>query len=314
MYFGNLLFEGNELERVRSAHGLDRGDVAGLLFHLGADCPGAISVTPSGTGPGKRPGIFPEDYVEIDSLKLAEIVKSLHYSGKLPQNIKDSSPVAGVQPKIALVEYRDRYFVPAQGTRAPTTHILKVSPKDDPSLAKYESALLWLAERVGLKVADHMACRDHSGPDFKEVPYIVSRRFDRKFQNDRITRVHTEDFCQALGLDQRLKYEREAENDDRKFCLESVRRIADQTAVPGIFRQNFLRQTLFNHFVGNTDNHGKNASVLYDDTRGVLAPLYDVVPVVMDRTVTHQFAFSLSGANWAEDLTPDHLAQAMKAL
>ena len=45
-YFGNLLFEGQELDRVMALHRIDRDDIAGLLYHLGADCPGAISITP----------------------------------------------------------------------------------------------------------------------------------------------------------------------------------------------------------------------------------------------------------------------------
>ena len=82
-FFGNLLFEGRELDRVMAAHGLDRDDIGGLLYHLGADCPGAISVTPQGSGPGKRPGVFPDDYEALDQPRLLGIVRSLHFSGHL---------------------------------------------------------------------------------------------------------------------------------------------------------------------------------------------------------------------------------------
>jgi len=65
-YFANLLFEGPELDRVLDSYRLERGDVGALLWHLGADCPGAISITLEGTGPGKTPGRFPEDYEPIE--------------------------------------------------------------------------------------------------------------------------------------------------------------------------------------------------------------------------------------------------------
>ncbi|SNT43971.1 HipA-like C-terminal domain-containing protein, partial [[Luteovulum] sphaeroides subsp. megalophilum] len=57
----------------------------------------------------------------------------------------------------------------------------------------------------------------------------------------------------------------------------------------------FLAQTIFNLLVGNTDNHGKNTSLLYRGRTVLLAPLYDVAPVFMDRRVTHEFAFRHGG-------------------
>lgn len=59
-YFENLLFEGAQLNRVLDSHKIDRGDTGELLYHLGGDCPGAIYIPPEGTGPGKRPGVFPD--------------------------------------------------------------------------------------------------------------------------------------------------------------------------------------------------------------------------------------------------------------
>lgn len=68
---------------MKAVYTIDRNDVAELLYHLGADCPGAISVTPEGTGPGKRPGIFPDDYQEIPEERMTQIVAALHFNGRL---------------------------------------------------------------------------------------------------------------------------------------------------------------------------------------------------------------------------------------
>jgi len=313
-YFGNLLFEGNELERVRSAYKLDRNDVAGLLFYLGADCPGSISVTPVGEGPGKRPGVFPDDYIELRSADLLSIVRSLHFYGRMPDGTKDPSPIAGIQPKIALVLKDGRYYLPAEGTRAPTTHILKISPRADPSLTRHEAALLSLAQAVKLEVSRHTYVEFEDDETNTTIGGILSTRFDRSFEDGRIRRIHTEDLCQALGLPQQLKYERNAVREDLRFSTAAVGKLAKTTAVPGLFIQKFFRQTLFNLFVGNTDNHAKNSSIIYRGTRGELAPLYDVVPVLMDKSVTHEFAFSLGGAKYAEDLTQERLHRAVTEL
>src|ERR1700677_141101 len=56
-FFDNLLQERDGvLRQVMANNGLQRDDVAGLLRHLGKDCPGAISVLPVGVPPVKLPG------------------------------------------------------------------------------------------------------------------------------------------------------------------------------------------------------------------------------------------------------------------
>jgi len=72
-YFANLLFEGPQLERILDSYRLERGDVGALLWHLGADAPGAVSVTPEGSGPGKTPGVFPQDYVLLTVNRHAKV-------------------------------------------------------------------------------------------------------------------------------------------------------------------------------------------------------------------------------------------------
>ncbi|MHA3980695.1 HipA domain-containing protein [Halovulum sp. GXIMD14794] len=315
-FFGNLLFEGRELERVMSLHGIDRDDIAGLLAHLGADCPGAISITPEGQGPGKRPGVFPDDYEEIDEERLEGIVRTLHEIGQLPETQRDPSPVAGVQPKIALVAFDGRYYLPLAGSGAPTTHILKVSPRSDAHLTRREHALLELARDLGLAVIQTEYIETPAAGDGHPIGAILTVRFDRSIDGGRIRRIHSEDFAQALGIPRQLKYERDADGETARegFSLRAIDRIASQVAVPARFRLEFLRQTLFNLAVGNTDNHAKNGSILYRGERGELAPLYDVVPVTMDDTVTHEFAFRLGGAAFAEDLMPGALADAKSDL
>lgn len=308
-YFVNLLFEGPQLERVLDGFGLDRGDVGALLWHLGADCPGAISITPEGTGPGKMPGRFPEDYERLSDARLNQIVLSLHQHRRMPEGERNPSPVAGVQGKIACLMLEGAVWLPKDGSRAPTTHILKVSPNFDPDITRQETALLQIAAEIGIDAAKTRdLVFDVEG---MHINALLSTRFDRDIEiangAGAIHRRHTEDFCQALGLPPSLKYERDAVEPHRRFSAAAVDVIAAQTTVPALVRRDFLAQTIFNLLVGNTDNHGKNTSLLYRGRTVLLAPLYDVVPVFMDRRVTHEFAFRHGGARFAEDFDADAL-------
>lgn len=308
-FFGNLLFEGRELDRLVAVHGMDRDDIGGLLYHLGADCPGAVSVTPQGTGPGKRPGIFPDDYEELSQEKLAKIVQTLHFKGQLPDGSQDPSPVAGVQPKIAVVHVDGKFYLPIEGSRTPTTHILKVAPAKDPKLTHYENILLSLARELGISttMSERIVFEDEE--TCSDIETILSTRFDRRIQQvhgiTEIRRIHSEDFCQALGLSSELKYERNAVLDERKFCLSAVGGLMNKLSSPAAAKLEFLRHLVFNLLVGNTDNHAKNAAILYDRKAGSLAPLYDVVPVSIDTKVTHELSLLIGNARYAEDITSE---------
>jgi len=310
-YFANLLFEGPQLDKVLDSYKLDRDDIGTLLWHLGADCPGAISVTPEGTGPGKTPGCFPDDYEVLHDARLHEIALSLHLHRRLPDPERDPSPIAGVQGKIAIVAHKSQIFLPKPGSRAPTTHILKVSPVSDPDITRHEIALLKIAETCGIAIAPCQAME--FAVQGRHIHALLSTRFDRQIEiaggKGLITRIHSEDFCQALGLSPSLKYERNSLNPQHRFCAAAVARIAAQASVPSLFQRDFLEQCLFNLLVGNSDNHGKNGSLLHQKGGTALAPLYDVVPVFMDRHVTHQLAFRHGEAEFAEDVSRENLRQ-----
>src|SRR5271166_3801082 len=51
-FFDNLLQEREDaLRAVMDREAISREDIAGLLYHLGKDCPGALSVLPAGAPP-----------------------------------------------------------------------------------------------------------------------------------------------------------------------------------------------------------------------------------------------------------------------
>ena len=146
IFFDNLLPEGTQIDNVIARQGLSRSDIAGLLFHLGKDCPGAISCVPKGEGPGKKPGRFDKDYEHLSDTDLGDIVISLRDNRRLPAETNDPSPLAGVQGKIAITRMPDGSFsIPRTGSGAPTTHILKVPRAGEDALVDHEKVLMDIA-------------------------------------------------------------------------------------------------------------------------------------------------------------------------
>ena len=202
-FFSNLLFENAQRDEAMARHGLEMGDVAGLLFHLGRDCPGALSVVPSGEGPGKHPGHLAEDYDPLSEEDLSRIMASLRDRRRVPDEIGDPSPLAGIQGKLALTRLEDGTFaLPRPGSGAPTTHILKVPRPAEGRLVDHEHILMDLAARL----LDHPVAETEILEG--EVRGLLVARFDREIEEGRVRRIHQEDFCQALGLPPSLKYQR----------------------------------------------------------------------------------------------------------
>lgn len=301
-FFSNLLPENAQLQRVMEREGLARDDVVGLLKHLGADCAGSVSCVPVGADPIKSPGVLDKDYEVLDDRALLRIAKSLREERRLPAEVGDPSPVAGVQSKIALTVLPNGAFaLPRGGTRVPTTHILKVPGRRDARDARNEEAAAILAAGAGLDVSLPRAIR------IGEVDALLITRFDRQVRDGVVTRIHQEDFAQALGLPSELKYQRRG-RPGRWFDVEAAITILDQTRDPEAARLAFLRATVFNLCIGNTDNHAKNHAVLYDGPGAPrFAPLYDLLPIRLSKDYTHELAFKIGAARTFDDMQVDDL-------
>lgn len=312
-FFGNLLNENNALDSVMARHGIARNDIAGLLFHLGRDCPGALSCVPPGEGPSKQPGQLDSDYKRLSDSDLGRIMADLRERRRLPGDLPDPSPLAGVQGKIALTQLPDGGFgLPKPGLNVPTTHILKVPRAGEESLVDQENMLLALGretlDRNQVSVAEPLICGDERG--------LLIARFDRAVQHNSVRRLHQEDFAQALGLPESLKYERNSAIAGRIFSAAAVGGLLGRLASPAVARLQFLEATLFNLAVGNTDNHAKNHALLYEAGRAAptIAPLYDLVPILLDSGVNHDFAFRMGNAERMEHLRADDIHAFCRAI
>lgn len=304
-FFNNLLQENDQLDRLLVREGLERSNIIGILRHLGADCAGALSCLPEDTPPVKRPGNLTTDYDLIDHENLTELVRRLAAGQSLPEPLRDPSPVAGYRRKISLaMTQHGQFAVPKAGLGVPTTHILKIPDPGHRHEAQQEAAAARLADACGFQAARSLAL-PINGQDI-----ILIQRFDRLFDNaENVFRLHQEDFAQALGLPSEFKYERRAVG-IHKFDAEGIAQILTKTEEPARAREQFLRLTLFNLLIGNSDNHAKNHALLYaPGRRPVLAPLYDMVPIPLGNGYTDEFAFNIGKAARATELKADDLAE-----
>lgn len=263
-YFGNLLPEGGVRDVVAARLQVSPEDEFGLLAKIGHDCAGAITIVDPETDDDRRePG--------VDWLSEGELERAI---ADLPRNPLRITPgedirisLAGAQDKLAVVVEGDRVGLPV-GVQ-PSTHIIKAGLEHFEATPSNEAFCLALARELGLE-APQAAVRM-----FGSHEVLLIERYDRSRRDGRVEREHQEDFCQALGLPARAKYE-EHGGPGLLAAIDLLRNAADDPAGEIV---RFLDAVFFNLLIGNHDAHGKNFSLLYSRTgpHVRLAPLYDLL-------------------------------------
>lgn len=79
------------------------------------------------------------------------------------------------------------------------------------------------------------------------------------------------------------------------FDVAAAVSVLDRTDDPLRSRLEFLKAAIFNLCIGNTDNHAKNHALLYGPGgKPSLAPLYDLLPIRLNKTYTHDLAVAVA--------------------
>lgn len=236
-----------------------------LLGHVGEDCAGAVQFC--------RPDRVAELQTETASpvrwlaeAEIAETLRELRTENATGRVAADPGyfSLPGAQPKTALLYQDGRWGVPSG--RIPTTHILKPPLRELEGFAENEHLCLHVAGALGLPVASSAVMR------FADEVAIVVERYDRIAVGGRIERVHQEDFCQALGVPPRIKYQ--AEGGPGAGAMAAVLR--EFSSAPDEDLDTLLRALALNWVIGGTDAHAKNFSLLIATRQVRLAPLYDI--------------------------------------
>ena len=280
-FFSGLLPDEGARQRLAGALGISAGNAFGLLEVIGGECAGALSLYPAGEAPPSSD----DDGIEILSQpRLEEILGKLRERPLLGGEEGVRLSLAGAQDKIAVCVEGDAIGL-AKGGR-PTTHILKPFIQALDGTVENELFCLRLAARLKLPVP---AVEMRYGGT---IPFLLVERYDRAPHKDgTITRLHQEDFCQALSVPPELKYEEEGgPGTERSLDL-----IDRATARPAADRLAFIRALIFHYLVGNADAHGKNYALLYRGKVPDLAPLYDVVCTAAYPRLAKKQAMAIGG-------------------
>lgn len=234
----------------------------GLLAGMGEDCAGAIRF------------VQPENLENAAAggkklLRESDVEKRLEDLRKDPSLSREPTDrgqfsLAGAQSKTALQRRGDKWYIP--WGREPTTHILKPPRPDIAGHVENEHFCLRLAARLGLSVAHSEVLY------FGKEAAIVVERYDRVIMNRKLTRVHQEDACQALGVHPAQKYQSEGGPDIVKLM-----ELMNRSSQPVADRRRLMQALVFNYLILGTDAHAKNYSLLLGQNQQVrLARLYDI--------------------------------------
>jgi serine/threonine-protein kinase HipA len=254
-FFSNLLPEGALREYLAARAGVKPGQEFILLWQLGADLPGAVTVEPL------EDKWAPKMQVEKDS-----------GTDSAPAPLKFS--LAGVQMKFsAVVNGKGHLTIPASGIGG--SWIVKLPSPQYPAIAANEYAMMELARSIGIDVPDIrlLPVEEIAGlpEDVNRLggQALAVRRFDRQAEG---SRVHMEDFAQVFGIYPDDKYRRR----NYAHIAAVLAAEAGEAAV-----HEFMRRLVFTVLTGNGDMHLKNWTLLYPDSRApILSPAYDLVATV----------------------------------
>tara|TARA_B100000315_G_scaffold115291_1_gene105818 strand:- start:1637 stop:2893 length:1257 start_codon:yes stop_codon:yes gene_type:complete len=280
-FFSGILPEGIQRERIEKILKISNNNDYQLLKKIGGDCAGAVSIYPN--------NVIPSDSSQgmVNPLTKKELIKVINELPTKPllagkKGLRLS--LAGAQTKIPVILQNNKICLPYNDL--PSTHILKPEPSHFKGLAINEVFCMKLAKNSGLNVP---------GVEYRIIgdkPTILIQRYDRIKKTDRITRIHQEDFCQALGIPPERKYQAEG-GPTINQCITLLR---DWSSVPALDIINFMNAVIFNVIIGNTDAHGKNFSFLYAGKNRSLAPNYDLVSTLAWPELSTELAMTIGSS------------------
>lgn len=309
-YFEGLLPEGFTRKCVADSIHVDSEDYISILKELGKECLGAIQ-------------IVQEDEDEISfgykSLTKKEVKALASEGATTAANIvvKSHLSLTGASGKVGLYfdEKTKKWYKPFGS--APSNYIVKQSHVRLNSIVVNEQLCLLTAKKLGIDVPESFIIQSDNESINDETILFATKRFDRYtdenssvFEKHTIPyRLHQEDFAQAMGIKSAEKYEKAGGN----YLKKMFQTLSAYSSNPIEDQLKLWKICIFNYFIGNTDNHIKNYSLLYTkDLNGVrLAPCYDVISTKIYNNSTTEMSLSINGKyNINEISKPDFEAEA----
>ncbi len=280
-FFTNLLPESTVRDAVARKLGISARNEFGLLEALGGECAGAIILLPHGEVLEKKPG----EYRELSDETFKEMLRDLHIKPFLAGESGIRLSLAGAQDKLPVYLANDRMFLP-QGT-SPSSHIIKPAIKGIRESIHNEAFCMALAKRIGLNVPNTYIMT------IPDELYVIERYDRYRDEDQRMHRLHQEDFCQATGLMAETKYESEG-GPSLADCFSVIARFSTN---PALDRKALLGWISFNYIIHNADAHAKNLSLLLSSTEIRLAPFYDLMCTGVYEGINEKLAMKIGNEN-----------------
>ena len=291
-FFAGVLPEEGPRKQIASILGISERNDFAMLERIGGECAGAVSLLPEGVPPPVAGDIRMR---ELNEQELQEIIAELPRRPLMAGKEGVRLSLAGAQDKLPVMIHGLRIALPLGNT--PSTHIIKPEPDRFPGLAANESICMTLAKAVGLKVPP-VETRLIGGK-----ACVIVQRYDRKISKEgTITRLHQEDFCQALGFPPERKYQQEG----GPLLRDCIALLRDWSTTPVLDIRDFLDGLIFNVLIGNADAHGKNYSMLYQGGERRLAPFYDLVCTLAWPELSKTPAMKIGHCDSIDAITPAH--------
>ncbi len=256
-FFSNLLPEGHLRQYLAKQAGVHPDREFFLLWALGRDLPGAVTITPANGDAWP-----PEAITDTENEAHNNTDSILRFS------------LAGVQLKFSAIESaKGGLTIPASGVggdrivKLPSREYAGV-PENEYSMMRLASLLSMDVPRISLVDIDKISGLPSGTERFGSKAFVIDR-FDRLPGGER---VHFEDFAQVFDV-----------YSEAKYLKASMRNIATVVAAEGSDQdiREFIRRLTFNTLIGNGDMHLKNWSLIYPDRRNAaLAPAYDFVSTI----------------------------------
>lgn len=267
-FFSNLLPEGSLRKYLAERASVNQQREFFLLWALGQDLPGALSIHP-----GEGEAMPPEAAEARDQ---ARGNTALRFS------------LAGVQLKFSAFQNEGKaggLTIPAEGVGG--SWIIKLPSQQFAGVPENEFSMMTIARQMGMDVPEirlmDLAEIGNMPEGLGELrgQALAIKRFDRTENGP----VHVEDFAQVFGV-----------SPDHKYEKRSYRSIAGVLAIETTDADaaEYFRRLVFSTLIGNADMHLKNWSLIYPDRRTpMLAPAYDLlstIPYIKDDSAALNYA------------------------
>jgi len=288
-FLANLLPEGAVRQAVCRRLGISEGNDVALLRAIGGECAGALTIVDPAA---RKTSSSDHDYEELSDRRLQSLVTDEQVVPLLVGGETTRLSLAGAQDKLPVALLNDKIHLPLAGS--PTTHILKLPHHRYAHIPVNEAFVMGLAAEVGLDAVP-VTLFTRTDP-----PSLLVQRYDRPASDDPwpVTRLHQEDFCQALGLPPNRKYEQEG----GPTLADVIGLVRANVSKPVVDVGRIIEWQMFNVVVGNSDGHGKNLSILYAEDGLRLAPFYDLLSTRHYEGLDGQLAMSVGGTRNADEL------------